>query len=69
MKTKSMLLTMGLLLSFTACRQGAEWKKGILIDEFVYEKTSFPECHSARTAFWSSTHNCRKSIYRPETLG
>ena len=50
MKTKSILLTIGLLLSFTACRQGAEWKKGILIDEFVYEKTSFPECHSASLA-------------------
>ena len=26
------------------------WRKGILIDEFLYEKASFPACHSATVA-------------------
>ncbi|HEY1114190.1 MAG TPA: exo-alpha-sialidase, partial [Chitinophagaceae bacterium] len=27
--------------------QAAKWKKGILVDEFIYEKAPFPQCHSA----------------------
>src|SRR5476651_89479 len=26
------------------------WRKGILVDEFLYEKASFPECHASTIA-------------------
>lgn len=30
--------------------QSKPWKKGILVDEFIYEKAPFPSCHSATIA-------------------
>lgn len=33
-----------------AFAQSTPWKKGILIDEFIYEKAPFPSCHSATIA-------------------
>src|SRR5688500_3679471 len=30
--------------------QDARWKKGILVDEFIYETAPFPSCHSATIA-------------------
>ncbi len=34
----------------TAFAQTNPWRKGILVDEFLYEKASFPECHASTIA-------------------
>ncbi|KHJ37282.1 putative neuraminidase (sialidase) [Pedobacter glucosidilyticus] len=33
--------------SALATAQEAKWRKGILVDEFIYDKAPFPSCHSA----------------------
>lgn len=30
--------------------QSKKWKKGIIVDEFIYEKAPFPQCHAATIA-------------------
>jgi len=35
---------------FQAFAQDKPWKKGIITDEFLYEKASFPECHASTIA-------------------
>lgn len=34
----------------TGIAQEAKWKKGIVIDEFIYDTASFPSCHAATIA-------------------
>lgn len=44
------VLTIVMLLGLTATvihAQEQQWKKGILIDEFIYDTASFPSCHAA----------------------
>lgn len=41
------------LLAFTSIAihaQDAKWKKGILVDEFIYNEAPFPSCHAATIA-------------------
>ena len=53
------------LCTFYACNRIPEFRDGILVEEFVYEKASFPSCHAATiaetpaglvTAFFGGTH-------------
>lgn len=44
-----MLLSVAMLM-FTQCKQNVDFKSGILVDEFIYTKASFPSCHSATIA-------------------
>lgn len=39
-----------IVLSGISAAQGQPWKKGILVDEFVYETAPFPQSHSATIA-------------------
>ncbi len=54
MKTKIILFTTLILLySIVSYAQNPTlkvWQKGVKIDEFIYEKASFPSCHSATMA-------------------
>ncbi len=43
------MVTMSVLLSCTAPPR-TDWKSGILVDEFVYDTASFPQCHAATIA-------------------
>jgi alpha-L-rhamnosidase len=36
--------------AYSVSAQDKPWKKGIVIDEFIYEKASFPSCHAATIA-------------------
>ena len=44
---KVLLIVMIGFLMFDLQAQTPKWKKGILVDEFIYDKAPFPECHSA----------------------
>ena len=44
------ILVLSLLGSFSVSAQSPKFKKGILVDEFIFEKTSFPESHAASFA-------------------
>ena len=52
---KLLMAALGLVLTLTAvsCSQGAkeyDWKKGVVTDEFVFQKAPFAECHAATIA-------------------
>jgi alpha-L-rhamnosidase len=48
---KILLAVTALVLSTgSMLAQAPKWKKGILVDEFIFEKTSFPESHAATIA-------------------
>lgn len=52
---KILMAALGLMLALTAvsCGQGAkdyDWKKGVVTDEFVFQKAPFAECHAATIA-------------------
>ncbi len=49
MKNTFLLLSLG-LLGHVASAQTAPWKQGIVTDEFIFEKASFPESHAATIA-------------------
>ncbi|WP_207492342.1 sialidase family protein [Aridibaculum aurantiacum] len=64
-------LVIGLFLMFDVQAQTPAWKKGILIDEFVYDTASFPQCHSATiaetpagliTAFFGGTREANPDV-------
>ncbi len=38
------------LLSYTGVNAQAKWKKGILVDEFIFEKAPFPQSHASTIA-------------------
>jgi alpha-L-rhamnosidase len=38
------------LLNYTGAVAQAKWKKGILVDEFIFEKVSFPQSHASTIA-------------------
>ena len=44
------LLVLSLLVVYSASAQAPKFKKGILVDEFIFEKASFPESHAATIA-------------------
>ncbi|MCE7041369.1 exo-alpha-sialidase [Dyadobacter sp. CY312] len=51
MKKRNLLFFAGgLLLITTLSVNGQNWKDGIIKDEFIFEKTSFPESHAATIA-------------------
>jgi len=53
MKYKTILIFTTVLFCqafFQAFAQVKPWKKGIITDEFLYEKASFPECHASTIA-------------------
>src|SRR5438045_2680090 len=46
-----LLLTCFLMSGFLAAdAQPGRWKKGIITEEFIYEKAPYPECHAATIA-------------------
>ena len=48
---KILLAVMALVVTAgSLVAQAPKWKKGILVDEFIFEKTSFPESHAATIA-------------------
>jgi predicted neuraminidase len=47
MKLKTTIIALIALAIGSVNAQTKPWKKGILVDEFLYEKAPFPECHSA----------------------
>lgn len=48
---KKIFLIAGLLMAYIiAWSQDVKWKKGILVDEFIYTKASFPSAHAATIA-------------------
>lgn len=50
-KIKSLLLILTVLVAWQAQAQVANpWRKGIITDEFLYDKAPFPQCHSATIA-------------------
>lgn len=44
------LLLLGVLSSLPALAKKTPWKKGILVDEFIYTEAPYPSCHSATIA-------------------
>lgn len=49
-KRMSFLLLVGLFIAGGLKAQHSYWKSGIVKDEFLYTKASFPECHAATIA-------------------
>ena len=51
MKTKITIIFALTIFSVTnLSAQKDKWKKGILVDEFIYTEASFPEAHAATIA-------------------
>ncbi|GAB3917628.1 sialidase family protein [Mucilaginibacter boryungensis] len=50
MNKKTILTISVWLLVFAAFGQINPWRKGIVTDEFIYEKAPYPECHAATIA-------------------
>lgn len=44
------ILAILIITAATGITHAQAWKKGILVDEFIYEKAPFPECHAATIA-------------------
>lgn len=42
-----LLLLLALVSSFSVSAKKTPWKKGILVDEFIYTEAPYPSCHSA----------------------
>jgi alpha-L-rhamnosidase len=49
-KKISLIILSFCLLEGNSIAQTNPWRKGILTDEFIYEKASYPECHAATIA-------------------
>ncbi|WP_163712520.1 sialidase family protein [Mangrovibacterium lignilyticum] len=49
-KTVLVAVLLGLIFSLPASAQKNKWKKGILVDEFIYTEAPYPSCHSATIA-------------------
>lgn len=49
-KKISIIILSFCLLTGNSIAQTNPWRKGILTDEFIYEKASYPECHAATIA-------------------
>lgn len=49
-KTLKLIILVILAGAYSVLAQDKPWKKGIVIDEFIYEKASFPSCHAATIA-------------------
>lgn len=47
---KISLLILSILFCFDIVAQQNRWKKGILVDEFIYDSASFPQTHAATIA-------------------
>ena len=45
-----LVAALGIILSLPAVAKKNTWKKGILVDEFIYTKAPYPSCHSATIA-------------------
>jgi predicted neuraminidase len=45
-----LILLLTFFFSDMQAQKKSPWKKGILVDEFIYEKAPFPECHAATIA-------------------
>lgn len=65
MKKVTGIVFINILMVLTLFSQEKEWRKGILIDEFIYEEAPFPSCHAATiaetpgglvAAFFGGTH-------------
>ena len=52
MKLKCSLLMLSLVTFFSGvhAQKANPWKKGILVDEFIYDTAPFPQCHAATIA-------------------
>jgi alpha-L-rhamnosidase len=52
LKLKYGLLMLSLTIFFNDmhAQKSNPWKKGILVDEFIYDTAPFPECHAATIA-------------------
>ncbi len=56
---------MAIVAVFAACNKTTDWKKGIIVEQFLYDTATFPSCHSGTlaetpqglvAAFFGGTH-------------
>jgi len=50
MKKKLLILTTALFIAGQSFAQLKLWQKGVVTDEFIYEKAPYPECHASTIA-------------------